>query len=136
MLTQDALNHVNGTILREASKLCYTVSDSAPSSESELFGSTSLVVWSGASERTIFQDPAVNYAFRALHDAFHLKTGIGFTPDEESILGHLQASRYESRLMRALIIAEVSSQALYFKDTGLFVPDQVVFTYNLIKENV
>ncbi len=128
MLTQAQLNHVNGLILKQASKLSYTVASVAPQTENVLFSSTSLVVWSGASDSTIYQDASVNWAFRALHDDLHLKTGLGFTVDEEIEMGRIQASQYESDFMRELIYCEVALQATHFRDTGTFVSNQVEFT--------
>lgn len=133
MLKREALNFINETIMRQASKIRYSVADQAPSTEVELFQASSLVVWSGASDNTVFEDPRVNWAFRALHDALHLKTGLGFSHAEEVIIAKLQASQYESKLMRGLILAEVRDQALYHKETGLFVSNQAEFTYNRIK---
>lgn len=40
-------------------------------------------VFAGASDRTIFGDPAVNYAFRAWHDAWHLRLRAPFTVEGE-----------------------------------------------------
>ena len=115
----------NNLILKQAPK--FTVSETAPSTERELFTSTSLVVWSGASDNTIWSDPNVNYAFRALHDALHLKTGIGFSPAEEIQLGRIQASQY-SGLLSDLVYIEVAGQAEHYMRTGEFVLDQVEFT--------
>jgi hypothetical protein len=98
----------------------------APNSALDLFTGPSLVVWSGASEHTIFGDARVNWAFRALHDALHLKTGLGFSPEEEIELGRIQANQY-SGLMADLVYIEVAKQAEYYLKSGLFVTDQVLF---------
>lgn len=122
----------NNLILLEASKLSYTVKDVAPSTENELFSTTGLVVWSGASDNTIFGDARVNWAFRALHDALHLKTGIGFDPLMEVELGRIQASKYTG-LLADLVYCEVAEQAKHYLTTGVFVQDQVAFTLNYLK---
>lgn len=127
-MNQDAVRFVNGLILRQANKLTYRVADLAPSTEVELFTTPSLVIWSGASEGTIYGDAAVNWAFRALHDTLHLRTRMDFSVDAEIELGRIQASQYDSDLMRELVFAEVSLQAAYFKKHGTFVPDQAAFT--------
>lgn len=127
-MNQDAVRFVNGLILRQAAKLTYRVADLAPSTERDLFNTSGLVIWSGASEGTIYGDASVNWGFRALHDALHLKTRMDFSVDAEIELGRIQASQYESDLMRELVFAEVAGQAAYYKQNGVFVSDQATFT--------
>lgn len=115
---------INNLLLNTAPR--HLVSNMAPNSALDLFISPSLVVWSGASEHTIFGDARVNWAFRALHDALHLKTGLGFSPEEEIELGRIQANQY-SGLMADLVYIEVAKQAEYYLKSGLFVADQVLF---------
>lgn len=132
-MRQDAVRYINQMIMRQASKLEYRVADQAPNAIESLINSTSLVVWSGESNNTIFNDPAVNHAFRALHDALHLKTGLDFSPQAEIELGRIQASQYDSDLIRELVFCEVSLQAAYHLENGVFVPDQRSFTENYLK---
>lgn len=133
-MKKEMIQYINQTILHEASKISYIVSDIAPNNEIELFnqGST-ITVWSGGSDNTIFGDARVNYAFRALHDALHIKTRLGFTHAEEYQLGKLQASQYDSDLMSTLVYCEVVCQAKYHETTGLFVVNQVEFTNDYMK---
>ncbi len=105
----------------------------APSTFQDLYNSPTLVVWSGASDNTIWGDNKVNYAFRALHDALHLKTGIGFSPLEEIEIGRIQASMYTG-LMAELVYIETAGQAEHYLKTGQFVEDQVSFTINELKK--
>ena len=133
MLKQDAKNYVNSLILGQASKLSYIVKADAPSTETALFNESGLVIWSGASHGTIYQDERVNWAFRALHDDLHLKTGLSFSVDAEIELGRIQASKYTSSLMQDLVFCEVAGQALYFQKTGIFIQDQVQFTVDFLK---
>lgn len=128
MLNQEALKFVNNTLLTQAAALQYIVKSEAPGTEKALFNSPSLVIWNGASDKTVFQDPSVNYAFRALHDKLHLETGLDFSVESEIELGRIQASKYNSDLMAELIYAEVVLQAEYYKETGTFVKNQVDFT--------
>lgn len=122
----------NNLILNTAPR--HLVKDVAPSTERELFGNIGqLVVWSGASDATIWNDSRVNYAFRALHDALHLKTGIGFTPKEEIELGRIQANQY-SGLFADLVYIEVAGQAEHFLKTGQFVENQIQFTLDALKK--
>lgn len=51
------------------------------------------VVWSGASEHTIFGDPEINYAFRAWHDWCHWRRKSDFSPSGEIAVAHHAASR-------------------------------------------
>lgn len=126
------IKYINNKILTQASSLLYTVKDFAPSTESELFTSTGLVVWSGSSDNTIFHDSKVNWAFRALHDQLHLKTRLDFSVDAEIELGRIQASKYDG-VMADVVYCEVARQAMYYKSTGSFVSDQVAFTKQYIK---
>jgi 3-dehydroquinate dehydratase len=132
-MRQDAVRYINQVIMRQAAKLRYRVASVAPSTVQDLVSSTSLVVWSGESHNTIFNDAAVNHAFRALHDALHLKTGLDFSPAAEIELGRIQASQYDSDLMRELVYCEVSMQAAYHLENGVFVPDQCSFTEKYLK---
>lgn len=131
------INHINNLILRQASKLKYRVADEAPGTIPDLFQTSGtgqgLVIWSGASDNTIFQDASVNWAFRALHDALHVKTRIGFSPAEEIELGRIQASQYNG-IMADLVYIEVAGQAEYFLKNGVFVQNQVEFTVNALKQ--
>lgn len=128
-----AVRYINNEILIQATKVRYTVASNAPNTEKDLFNSTSLVIWSDASDNTIYQDARVNWAFRALHDALHLKTRYDFSPHAEIALGRLQASKQSSDLLADLIYCEVSRQAEYYLKNGVFVPDQVLFTKQFIK---
>jgi hypothetical protein len=125
------LNFINSQILKAASKLVYTVSDRADFSH--VFGPHGLVIWTGASEQTIFQDARVNWAFRAVHDAGHIESRLGFSIPEEVELAKRQAARFDSDLMKHLIFAEVALQAEYFQKTGQFVLDQKAFTLAYLK---
>jgi hypothetical protein len=132
-MKKSMLDFINAEILKQASSLKYTVAAEAPSIEVELFSSPSLVIWSGASDNTIYQDASVNWAFRAVHDALHLETGLGFSHAHEVEVGRIQAARCTSDLMRELVYCETALQALYHEKTGLFVADQVEFTINHLK---
>ena len=131
------IQYVNNEILRQASGLYYTVSDLAPHVETDLFNSPTLVIWSGSSDDTFFQDKHVNWAFRALHDMLHLETRMDFNPKSEIELGRIQANMFKgSELLQDLVYSEVSSQAEYYLRNGMFVSNQVEFTkQDLLKIN-
>lgn len=119
----DAVRYINNEILRRASNLRYSVSELAPSTFQDLYNSTSLIVWNGESNNTVFGDSKVNYAFRALHDQLHLETGLGFTVDQEIELGRIQANQFNG-LLADLVYSEVSGQAEYYKINGIFIKEQ------------
>lgn len=122
------MREINNLILNQASKLNYSVSDLAPSTFRDL-KETGLVIWSGESDNTIFDDPSVNHAFRALHDSMHLETGLDFIPEQEIELGRIQASKYDG-FLADLFFIEVSKQAEYYLQNGMFIKDQKLFTLN------
>jgi hypothetical protein len=126
------IRYINQTILSQTKDLKYTVSEVAPDTEASLFSSTSLVVWSGQSDNTIYQDSSVNYAFRALHDDLHLKTRLGFSVDHEIELGRIQANMFSSNLLQDLVYCEVALQAEHFRQTGQFIQNQLEFTINYL----
>lgn len=132
-MKQEALNYINNSILRQSQKLAYRVSSHAPETFQDLKNS-GLVIWSGASNKTIFEDASVNWGLRALHDAEHLKTGLLFIPEQEIELGRIQASRQSSELMADLIYCEISLQSEYFLKNGTFVENQKEFMLNNLKK--
>lgn len=127
------IREINSAILREASRLRFTVKDSAPSDIQSVLNQGELVVWSGASDRTIFGDASVNHAFRAIHDEMHRATRLGFIVSDEIELGRIQAAKY-SGLLADLVWIEVSKQAEYFLNNGVFIQDQIAFTNNELKK--
>lgn len=129
----DWIQYVNYEILNQAKNLVYIVKDDAPSNEEELLNSSTLVIWSGGSEKTIYNDKTVNYAFRALHDEMHLKTGFNFSIENEIELGRLQASKYTSSLMQELVFCEIAGQAMYFQKYNKFLENQYEFTLTYLK---
>lgn len=124
---------INNEVLKLTKDIRFIAKDIAPNDESGLFSAPSLVVWTGASDSTIFEDKLVNWSFRAFHDVAHLKTGLLFNPAHEIELGRIQASRMTSDLMRELIYCEVSLQAAHYLKTGQFVMNQREFTLNYLK---
>ena len=129
-------NYLNHSVLKHAAKLRYTVADRAPNDEKSLFErskSQGLVIWSGASDNTIFKDNAVNWAFRAFHDHSHLTTGLGFSPNDEIKLGNLKL--VNCKYLQEILRLEVSEQARYYLNNNIFVDDQVQFMREHLKHN-
>lgn len=132
MLSNTLLHYVNNKILSLTSNIRYTVASDAPSSVKDLVNTTSLVIWSGESNNTIYQDCHVNYAFRALHDAKHIETGLDFSIDSEIEIGRRQASKYDG-IFADLIYIEIAEQALYYKQHRTFVSNPNEFTMELLQ---
>lgn len=129
------ISFINREILKQAKNIQYTIAENAPNTEKELFGSCGgLVIWSGASENTIYCDPQVNFAFRALHDTMHLETGLDFSVEQEIELGRIQAAKQSSDLLADLIYAEIAGQAEVYKETGAFVENQLDFMLEGLKK--
>ena len=127
------IKYINNSILGSSRDLKYTVRDVAPSTFQDLRNESSLVVWSGASDSTIFQDKVVNWAFRAFHDTLHLKSGLLFTVDHEIELAKIQASQFGTNdLMQALMYTEIAGQAEYFRLNGTFPENQLEFSATML----
>ena len=99
-----------------------------------------MIVFDGASDATIYEDAAVNHAFRAWHDACHIERRLGFTLAAEREVCELQIvqalQRYPNipaRVLR-LIRAEVTGQAEHFAVYGQFPIDQAAFIRRYIGE--
>ena len=86
------------------------------------------------SDRTIFGDPEVNFAFRAWHDWHHLKLDAEFDPAGELAVANSQAGDLialygaaVSRPWRELLDIEVNGQVRYFAYHNCFPVDQIGF---------
>jgi len=90
-------------------------------------------VWSGGSEKTIYGNPLVNYAFRAWHDSVPIQTGQGFTLPEETIVSHYQAGKLGGTFGEIINI-EVIDQIKFFQKTNNFLDNQVEFCLKLLRE--
>lgn len=123
---------LNRRILKLAPK-DYRVSDTAPATFKDLVSSPGLVVWSGASENTIYGSPLVNYAFRAWHDSLHKLLGAEFTLDGEIRVAREQA-RVIGGMYAEIVIAEVEAQAKHLELLGYFPVDQYAFICDYLKK--
>lgn len=124
---------LNTRILKLAPK--HTASDTAPQCFSDLVAHSfkRLVVWSGASDKTIYGDPRINHAMRAWHDSIHIKLGADFSIVGETRVAIEQARLIGSDTMGKIILAEVVGQTKYFNRYGIFPLDQVKFVSNYLK---
>src|SRR4051812_40780351 len=88
---------LNEIVLRQfkSLKISYTVQDNAPSTLRDIVqayqASKRLVVWSGASDNTIYGDASVNWVFRAWHDYTHIMLNAEFTDLGERLVAMEQA---------------------------------------------
>lgn len=96
---------------------------------------SSLVVWSGGSNATVYGDPAINHAFRAWHDSLHLKLGLDFSLESEIAVATEQSRLLHNDGLARLIMAEVKGQAEYFAKHSQFPDNQVEFVTNYLKAN-
>lgn len=100
-----------------------------------------IMVWDGASDRTVFASPRINHCFRAWHDATHLATRNGFDAEGEhrtaiAQCGHvaqLGLSARDRRIVQRLIMCEVDGQVSYYENTGEFVEDQHGFARHCLE---
>lgn len=133
----------NVATLHIASRLMpcgFDVLDVAPAtldaSQAYLARTGRIGVWEGASDRTIFGDAEVNYAFRAWHDWTHLRHGFAFNERGEAYTAATQQKHlrtvYGAGILTewhcALVWAEVVGQSDFQRLHGIFPEDQRAFT--------
>lgn len=141
--TVNPFNGLNECVMRAyhaAGAPRFTVSDYAPQTVAELLASwgetRTLVIWSGGTETAIYRDPRINWVFRAWHDWSHVRTRIGFTVDDEVILANWQcgeAGRIGS-LFADVVWLEIAGQALEYRRTGGFLPNQTEWTLAQLRQ--
>jgi hypothetical protein len=94
-----------------------------------------MMVYSGASDNTIFGDREINWAARAWHDWCHWKGGHDFTAEGEAAACEMQVQHLvqvygdseEVMEWAAILRAEVNGQAQYAAIHGEFPQDQAAF---------
>lgn len=125
----------------------FDVSDDAPDTYAKLRRHAEktgrIMVWSGASDRTIFADPEVNYAFRAWHDLRHYTGRNDFSHYGEYCTYQAQYvdlqrmhGRETAKRWRAILHAEVMGM-LQYKERWLDFPsDQRAFVEACLRDDV
>jgi hypothetical protein len=99
-----------------------------------------IVVWSGASEHTIFGHPGINYAFRAWHDWCHWRGGHDFSPSGEIAVAHMQREQLialygdtpRTRRWCKIIEAEIIGQIGYREQHSEFPVNQYAFVVDYL----
>ena len=137
-----AVRQITGHVLPQG----FDVSEDAPNTYDDLqahFAKTGRVlVWSGASDHTIFGDPEVNHMFRAWHDTKHILFELPFTLEGEIEACRLQCEDIKAlygegetgKALIKLVEAEVIGQALYHDARGGFPKDQRGFISHCIDD--
>jgi hypothetical protein len=127
------------TVCRRILSAGYDVSDHAPQTYEELVAhleaGNRMTVYSGGSDRTIYGDPEVNYAFRAWHDWCHWRGRHDFSLEGELATCTMQVrqlvARYgnssQTQRWQRILHAEVIGQREYFDAHGYFPEDQRAF---------
>lgn len=121
----------------------FTVSSLAPDTWEKTqasFETDKLIVWSGASDATIYSTAVANWYFRAWHDSIHLKYGFDFSLHGEARTCERQiaqawqhCSRENRKLMSDLLEIEIVEQARLAVYQGIFVSNQKQFTIEQLK---
>ena len=135
------LSYFSDKVLTIVNKLLpqgFDVSDTAPNTFKELkrvYEQTGrVVVWSGASENTIYRDARVNHAFRAWHDHHHLTGDLPFTVNGEKAVCELQKADCEGCILcEKLLDAEINGQIAFYMKYGKSVLKQRDFVLDFIK---
>ncbi len=121
----------------------YDVSEIAPQDFDSLVShydkTGRVLVWSGASDRTIFADCEVNYAFRAWHDSKHITGNFPFSWEGESAAMQAQMddirALYDGKIAEYfcdLLTAEIQGQKQYQDARGGFPLDQIGFAQSYL----
>lgn len=127
-------------VLHIASRLFPTgfdISAHAPETYQELVSHVAatgrMLVYSGGSDKTIYADREVNFAFRAWHDWCHLKGNLDTVFDDEAAVCAMQQEHLlhiygeAGRKWYAILDAEIIGQALYYDHHKSFPDNQKAF---------
>jgi len=107
---------------------------------SHVVGVDPIPVWDGASDDSIYGSPEVNYAYRAWHDATHIKLGLDFSmeSEEQVSLAHVREA-WDAGLSAEdcrLLWIDSQGQNEYFKVHGDFVPNQREFALLALEHGI
>ena len=100
----------------------------------------SLPVYDGASERTVYVTPAANHAFRAWHDATHIRLNADFTYAGEKLTAERQTSEAKehgiSELAQLMLWYDTYGQVELFQQRGGFAANQLAFVSDCIRQGL
>lgn len=146
---EKALEILELYIESESKKVNYKTSLDAPSKYLEMrkFRDENgyFLIYSGASETTIFSSNEINIKFRAIHDAEHYNNKLNFSFNDEKLLSELQASKaalwaygagytqFESYNVLKIVNAEIKGQIEYYEVNGKFLENQKEYIENYLK---
>jgi hypothetical protein len=98
-----------------------------------------MLVFDGASHHSIYADARVNHAFRAWHDAVHVRDALDFSPAGEAATFEGQVKDLEImfpcgpiKRWRAILRAEIIGQVEHYFATGVFPDDQFAFVQSCL----
>jgi hypothetical protein len=91
-----------------------------------------VMVWTGASENTIFGNEMVNFKFRAWHDLIHITGQHAFDAKGERAV--MEEQQRQAPEFKDLIECEVIGQVEYFEATGKFPDNQIEFAKQYLKQ--
>lgn len=127
---------LNRLVLAQASRIKWHACDNAPETFEDLRRAFATLGYIPVStigcETSIYGDARVNLAFRAWHDATHLEHGLGFNPNDEVAVAHIQCASAGIARDRALLWADIAGQVRYFEAFGEFPNDQKAFVLDYV----
>lgn len=131
--------------------ILWVASNDAPNDYKSMLSSIAdkglYVVYSGASENSIFTTNEYNFKFRALHDHGHCKNNLSFSFKDEKKLGLIQANELYWIALKLgysyeiaynvfdLVHADIVGQIEFYEKTGEYVKDQKSFVLDYINKN-
>ena len=130
-----AVNHIAARLFPNGYDVSERAPESLPALNQHIAATGRMLVWSGASNDTIFADPETNWAFRAWHDWHHWKLQAKFTPEGEravyeaqcALLSSLYPGHHLLSKWRALLDIEVNGQLAHEATYGSFPANQRAF---------
>lgn len=126
--------YLQAELRKQMRGITYSVADVAPATYADLVAhGRNMVVWSGASDNTIWGSPESNHMFRAWHDSIHLAYGLDFSKSGELAVAELSRSKLGG-VIGNVVYAEVAGQVEYFERFGDFPKDQLNFTLAYMRQ--
>jgi hypothetical protein len=129
--------------------ISYAAADNAPASGKAIAAAfeacrrevRAFPVYGGGCERTIYDVPAANLAFRFWHDFYHwiMAAGVGLADELRIAERHASRARdtFGADSLEALVqLLDVSEQARFYSVTGEFVEDQKAFVYACVTQDL